>query len=50
MMLREMCKHIEIPSNLRDTESSLIKKWSKIAHARNNKITQCKFQTIILVN
>ena len=25
-------------------------KWSKIAHARNNKITQCKFQTVILVN
>ena len=50
MMLREMCKHIEIPSNLRDTKSSLIKKWWKIAHARNNKITQCKFQTIILVN
>ena len=24
-MLREMCKHFEIPSNLRDTKSSLVK-------------------------
>ena len=27
-MLREMCKHFEIPSNLRDTKSSLVKKLS----------------------
>ena len=27
-MLREMCKHFEIPSNSRDTKSSLIKKLS----------------------
>ena len=27
-MLREMCRHFEIPSNLRDTKSSLVKKLS----------------------
>ena len=29
-MLREMCKHFEIPSNLRDTKSSLVKKLSQM--------------------
>ena len=29
-MLREMCRHFEIPSNLRDTKSSLVKKLSQM--------------------
>ncbi|RMX40876.1 hypothetical protein pdam_00012019 [Pocillopora damicornis] len=29
-MLKEMCKHFEIPSNSRDTKSSLVKKLSQM--------------------
>ena len=39
-MLREMCKHFKIPSNLRNTNH----KWSKIAHAWKNQTRRQKFQ------
>ena len=48
---RAVCKHFEIPSNLRDIKSSLVKVLSlMVQDAWKNQITQCKFQTTILVN
>ena len=53
-MLKEMCKHFEIPSNIKRHQNQVwlrnYHKWSKIAHSWKSKITQCKFQTILSVN
>ena len=52
-MLREMCKHFETHPTQETPNQVWLRnyiKWSKISHARNNKITQYKFQTIILVS